>query len=58
MREKILLDENWAFHEGDLIIDLPKDKGPIYMQAKVERKTCGPASKYYNGVDGYLMERR
>lgn len=51
MREKILLDENWAFHEGDLIIDLPKDKGPIYMQAKVERKTCGPASKYYNGVD-------
>ncbi len=50
MREKILLNDNWMFHRGDINMELPKDKGPIYMQSKTERKIWGPASRHYNGI--------
>lgn len=50
MREKILFDDNWIFHRGDINIDFPKDKGPVYTQSKTERKLWGPASKYYKGT--------
>lgn len=49
MREKILFDDNWLFHRGDINIDFPKDKGPVYTQSKTERKLWGPASRYYKG---------
>ena len=49
MREKILFDDNWIFHRGDIDIDFPKDKEPVYTQSKTERKLWGPASKYYKG---------
>ena len=48
MRKKILFDDDWLFHEGDIEVALPKVKGPIYMQAKTESKKQGPASIYYN----------
>lgn len=58
MREKILFDEKWIFHRGDINIELPKDKGPIYIQSKTERKVWGPASRHYNGVpDNYSTEK-
>lgn len=57
MREKILFDENWMFHDGDIETPVHKDKGPIYKQAKTERKLCGPASVLYKcGVDSFIPE--
>ncbi len=48
MREKILFDDNWLFHKGDINIDFPTDKAPTYVQSKTERKHWGPASRYYD----------
>jgi len=48
MREKILFDDNWLFHKGDIDIDFPTDKAPTYVQSKTERKHWGPASRYYD----------
>ncbi len=51
MREKILFDENWLFHLGDIPYKMPTQKGPIYTQAKTERFHYGPAGKHYRAVD-------
>lgn len=48
MREKILFDDNWLFHKGDIDIDFPTDKAPTYVQSKTERRHWGPASRYYD----------
>lgn len=48
MREKLLFDENWMFHRGDIETPIPKRKGPVYVQSKTERKLHGPASRLYN----------
>lgn len=54
MREKILFDDNWLFHKGDVKIETPKVKGPVYTSAKTERKKQGPACIYYNdAVDDF-----
>lgn len=57
MREKILFDDNWLFHLGDIERKMPAHKGPIYAQAKTERFRFGPASKTYIAVeDDYSIE--
>ena len=33
MRKEILLNEGWLFHKGDIKIETPLDKGPIYAQS-------------------------
>ena len=48
MRQEILLNENWRFHKGDIFVDRPADKGPVYSQSKVERKKIGPAAYHYH----------
>ena len=48
MRMEFLLNDEWLFHKGDIKIDVPIDKGPIYAQSKTERRKAGPASYYYN----------
>lgn len=48
MREKILFDDNWLFHKGDIDIAFPTDKAPTYVQSKTERRHWGPASRYYD----------
>ncbi len=54
MREKILFDDNWYFHCGDVDIDYPQTKGPVYTMAKTERVKMGPGSRYYDiDVEGY-----
>lgn len=50
MREKILFDDKWLFHRGEVNMDYHRDKGPIYAQAKTERKLYGPASRLYKGM--------
>ena len=57
MREKIPFDDNWRFHLGDIAVPDPVDKGPVYMQAKTERKRTGPASvQYVANSDDYSTE--
>jgi len=57
MREKILFDDHWMFHKGDIEVKRPADKGPIYTSAKTERKLWGPASRHYNGCpDDYGLD--
>ena len=48
MREKILFDDNWLFHKGDIDVAFPTDKAPTYVQSKTERRHWGPASRYYD----------
>ncbi len=58
MREKILFNEDWIFHEGEIEEGLPKDKGPIYHQAKTEHKIWGPASMYFHDKsDDYTSKK-
>ena len=54
MREKILFNEDWLFHKGDLHYETPSTKGPIYVQSKTERMKWGPACKdYIAAADDY-----
>lgn len=54
MREVINLNNNWRFHQGDLPVERPTDKGPVYSQSKTQRKLQGPASYYYfDKVDAF-----
>jgi len=48
MREKILFDDNWKFHYGDIDLPFPRTKGPVYTQSKTERMIWGPAAYNYN----------
>ena len=50
MRRKIDFDSGWLFHEGDIEVQYPAHKGPVYSQAKTERAFNGPASRYYNAA--------
>lgn len=54
MREKILFDDNWKFHLGDINIEYPKSKGPVYTQSKTETMKWGPAAcGYDDNSDSY-----
>ncbi|MBQ3058110.1 MAG: DUF4982 domain-containing protein [Clostridia bacterium] len=54
MRTEILLNDNWRFHKGDITVNRPADKGPVYSQCKVERKKIGPAAYcYHDKPDDY-----
>ena len=54
MRQEILLNDGWKFHNGDIKVETPLIKEPIYIQSKTERKKCGPASYGYLNVDDYM----
>ena len=54
MRNEILLNFNWRFHKGDIPLKFIPDKGPVYMQSKLERKLQGPAAhKYFDAIEPY-----
>jgi len=48
MSEKILFNDNWLFHRGEIPLKEPHYKGASYMQAKTERMLIGPAAFAYN----------
>ncbi len=54
MREKILFDTGWVFHEGDFEKIRPGDKGPIYTQSKTEHMLWGPAARTYSAVPDHF----
>jgi len=47
MRIRELFNENWKFHKGDISVNFPADKKPLYTQAKTERYRTGPAAVHY-----------
>ena len=58
MRQKILFDNEWLFHKGDIKIETPSNKGAVYIGAKTERYKVGPASRfYYAEVDSYELDK-
>ena len=50
MRETILFNNDWRFHEGDIDTSIPVKKAPLYISAKTERAKWGPATIYYRDV--------
>ena len=50
MRETILFNNDWRFHEGDIDTSIPVRKAPLYISAKTERAKWGPATIYYRDV--------
>ena len=47
MREKILFNNDWNFHRGDIKQDYPRIKAMAYRSAKTERYLMGPAAQTY-----------
>lgn len=59
MRKVYNFNENWLFHKGDLPVPRPVDKGPVYTQAKIERKLIGPAAyNYFDKPDSFYQPNR
>lgn len=57
MRREIVLNNNWKFHKGDINVPRPADKGPVYIQSKIERKRIGPAAyHYFDSPDCYEVD--
>lgn len=50
MMQRILLDEHWLFHQGEIPMEEASTKSPMYIEAKTERKRTGPAAREY--LDG------
>lgn len=57
MREKLLFDQNWLFHDGEIQVDLPPSKTPLYMQSKTERALWGPAAFDYPDQGAACLEQ-
>lgn len=57
MREKLLFDFNWQFHDGDIEIPVQTTKMPMYFQAKTERAISGPASYGYQETSMICNEK-
>lgn len=48
MREKLLFDDGWRFHLGEIPKGRPVAKGPMYSSAKTERERWGGAAIHHN----------
>ena len=48
MSEKILFNDLWRFHRGEIEAEYPPFKGAAYMMAKTENMLYGPAAYAYN----------
>ena len=48
MRKEIVFNKDWLFYKGDIEVNRPVDKGPVYSESKTERKKIGPASYHYH----------
>lgn len=57
MRIKKSFNDGWRFHKGDIPVNTPTDKGPVYSQSKTERKKIGPAAYYYFDIPDCYGEK-
>ena len=57
MREKLLFDFGWSFHDGDVDGGIPLVKGYHYNHAKTERALGGPAAVNYGEFADKRLER-
>ena len=57
MREKIRLRDGWLFHQGEISIIKPCEKGPVYMQAKNQECRTGAASVEYHDQPNDFSEK-
>lgn len=44
---------DWLFHEGEIPVEAPVQKSPVYMEAKTERRRCGPAAFAYPDAEDF-----
>jgi len=56
VKQTTALNDGWLFHLGDIAVEEAKLKPPMYIEAKTERKRCGPASKNYLDSPEYYDE--
>jgi len=47
MRQEVSLNKKWLFHDGDISVVPPVQKGPVYTQSKTVRCQIGPAAYGY-----------
>ena len=57
MREKLLFDFGWSFHDGEIESGEPLVKGHHYHHAKTERALGGPAAVNYDEFAAKRCER-
>ena len=57
MRTEILLNYDWNFHKGDINVEKPYWKGPVYSQSKTQRKQQGPAALGYLDIPDNFVAR-
>ena len=57
MRTEILLNDDWNFHKGDINVEKPYWKGPVYSQSKTQRKQMGPAALGYLDIPDNFVAR-
>ena len=61
MSERILFVDKWRFHDGEIKVDRPAVKGPVYTQSKTETYRHGPAAIHYDdrpedfGMPGHTL---
>ena len=48
MSLRIPFHRDWLFHDGEIVVETPKLKGPMYAQAKTENYRFGPAARAYH----------
>ncbi|MDD6681689.1 MAG: glycoside hydrolase family 2 TIM barrel-domain containing protein [Clostridiales bacterium] len=54
MKEIISFNKDWRFHLGDIEIKDSQEKLASFVEAKTERKRCGPAARgYMDGTEYY-----
>ncbi|MDD3334468.1 MAG: glycoside hydrolase family 2 TIM barrel-domain containing protein [Eubacteriales bacterium] len=47
MRQTVSFCDDWLFHQGDIQVEVPLLKTALYLEAKAERRRCGPAARGY-----------
>lgn len=50
MGKRILFVDGWRFHDGEIEVERPAVKGPVYTQAKTESYRHGPAATCYEDI--------
>jgi len=53
MKEILSFQEDWRFHQGELEVPERKQKNPMHMEVKAQRRNGGPAAPAYGDGSAY-----